>query len=352
VTDDSVADGDEPEVPDDAEDKGGAYFPLSYITGMFDYFRRHSASISVLTYDDFAWDGDFDFASNYLNERTAWKAGLKSGRFDKSKAHVVVQYDVDTAPHRTLALLRHDAHRGMPANVMIFNRRIDRKKMRTAGELKFTPYIIDERFLRALQEERFVVGYHTNAFELGLHDETRALEAFDADASALNKKFGLKYFSAHGGVPDSGGRNNCDLPFHHAWASKLRWVHNGHSPYFDGQFSDGGHNSLNRNPAARDMRALVGRFRPGCRYRILLHPQYYSDVVNPSKRFSGTPWYEEVLALASEGNGAAIWSDAAVKSRSTAPTQGVAYKVAASVPEKPSGMVIVIKRALKRVLGA
>jgi hypothetical protein len=342
---------------DRTDGKGMAYFPLAYLTGMFDYFRRHSADINILTYNDFAWDGDFDYARNYPGERAAWAAGLKSGRFDKSKAHVVIQYDVDSLPGRTFAALRHQAHRGVPANIMIFNRRIDRKRFKSTGELDFTPYGIDNDFLKDLQRERFVVGYHTNAYEQGKHNIDRALEAFDADARALTERFGLKFFSAHGGVPDSTGRNNCNLPFHPEWTDKLRWVHNGYSPHFDGQFSDGGHNSPKRDPAGRDMRALVSRFQPGGRYRILLHPQYYSGIAKPSRRYSGTPWYDDMLALAARGEEAAIWSDEAVaqagkSGRFRSAIAGASGVIAAHLPGKHLPIYGAVRRRLRRLLGA
>lgn len=344
-----------PEEADDPEDKGGAYFPLSYLTGMFDYFRRHAADINILTYGEFPWDGDFDYARNYPGEHAAWTAGLKSGRFDKRKAHVAIQYDVDTVPARTFAALRHSAHRGIPANIMIFNRRIDRKRLKSTGDLGFTPYEIDDACLRSLQQERFVVGYHTNAFEQGLHDTTRAMQAFDADARELDSRFGLKFFSAHGGVAATDGRNNCDLPFHPDWSSKLRWVHNGYSPHFDGQFSDGGHNSIKRDPGKRDMRVLVSRFRPGCRYRILLHPQYYGASFRASPRYGGTPWYDDLLALAGRGEDGEIWSDAAVaaagqRAYAGASLAGASEAIAANFPGKHSQFSSTLRRAVGRLL--
>jgi hypothetical protein len=355
VTSQSGGKQDDPELTDDPDDSGGAYFPLTYIIGMFDYFRRHAADINIMTYDELAWGSDFEYARNYPREHAGWTAGLRSGRFDRSKAHVVIQYDVDSVPARTLAALRHPGHRGMPANIMIFNRRIDRRLLKSTGQMRYTAYDIDDNFLRELQRERFVVGYHTNAYEQGQHDVSQALAAFDADVRALTDRFGLKFFSAHGGVPDANGRNNCDLPFHDQWSSKLRWVHNGYSPHFDGQFSDGGHNSLKRDPEGRDMRALVSRFRPGCRYRILLHPQYYAGLFRHSPRYGGTPWYDEMLALAGRGEEAAIWSDKAVAragiaARSRSVLARASETVAGNIPGRHLRVASYLRGSLRRLL--
>lgn len=274
----------------------GGYFPRRYITDFFRFIEENEADISVITYDDLPWGDDWDFADFYPEERKAWKAELASGKRDPNKSYVLLQYDVDSFPERTMDLLREPTHALCPANIMIFNKRVNRHQLKSSGKVVYTDYELDENLLRTLCAAGFVVGYHMNAHEQALFDVARALEIFETDLSELSERFSIKYFSPHGGLPAANGRNNRDIPLPKEWQKKLRWVQNRYSPRFDGQFSDGGHHSQLLNPADRDIRDFVRKFRPGRRYRILLHPQYYSNNPVPSARFSGTPWYDELMA--------------------------------------------------------
>ena len=233
-----AAPGAAPESQGSFEETGNAYFPASYVRGFLNFIRDRPADISVLTYHQFPWvDGD-DMAAGYPGEHAAWRKGLASGRFDRTKAHIVLHYDVDSVPLRTFNLLSAQAHRGLPAAVMIFNRRVDRRHLKATGEVRFTDYEIDDALLKRLEGEGFVVGYHCNAYEQAPFDERRALEIFDADVRALRARFNVRIFSAHGGAAGPDGRNNRDLPMHPAWQHELYWVHNGHTPHFDAGFSD------------------------------------------------------------------------------------------------------------------
>lgn len=289
--------------------ESGAYFPQRYLTGFFDFLKRHPDKLQVMTYADMPWLDDFDHDANYPKEYAAWNGLLKTGVVDPGKCYVFVQYDVDTRPERTMDLLRHPAHRGVPANVMIFNQRIDRRRLKTSGQLGYTDYELDEALLHDLQNEGFLIGYHCNAFEQGLHDTDRALDVFDADMRALSSRFDVRFFSAHGGVPGPDGRNNKDLPVHQDWARRLRWVHNGRTPAFDFSYSDGGHNSPKRDPAKRDLRDVVSHFAPGRRIRILIHPQYYDHQPKGSARYSGTPWYDAMMSRSSESSSYDPWQN-------------------------------------------
>ncbi|GFO80481.1 MAG: hypothetical protein A49_01080 [Methyloceanibacter sp.] len=291
--------------------RAGAYFPQRYVTDFFGFLDDHKEDIDVITYADLPWGDDWNFADNYPGERDAWRAQLATGERDPHKAYVLLQYDVDSFPERTMDLLRQPAHLTCPANVMIFNKRIDRRRLKSMGELAYTEYTLDESLMRTLSKQGFVVGYHTNAYEQGLFDTNRALEIFDRDVRQLSERFKIEFFSAHGGVPGPEGENNCNLPFHPDWRHRLRWVHNGHTLHFDGQFSDGGHNSTKRNPINRDFRDFVRTFKPGNRYRILLHPQYYSDNPLPSRRYGGTPWYDDLMEEYASGSGS-LWEDVAL----------------------------------------
>ena len=289
--------GETADIPGDAvlSPRAGAYFPRRYVTDFFRFLQKHETDLEVLTYADLPWGDDWDFAGGYPAERKAWEAQLASGERDPNKAYILLQYDADSFPERSMELLREPTQALCPANVMIFNKRIDRRRLKLTGELAYTDYDLDDGLLDSLCRQHFVVGYHMNVHEQALFDMDRALKIFDQDVRELSERFPIKFFSAHGGVPGPDGRNNNGIPFHSDWQKKLRWVHNGHSPKFHSQFSDGGHNSPKLDPANRDLRDFVRKFKPGNRYRILLHPQYYSDTPLPSERYSGTAWYDEMM---------------------------------------------------------
>jgi len=313
-----------------------AYFPLRFIVDFLRFLRDNRARVNVITYDDLAWGDDYDLERNYAQERQRWLERRARGEIDPDKVHVLLQHDVDTRPERTMALLRHEEALGIPSNVMIFWRRISRRTLRDRGELEYTPYELDAEFLRDLQTKRFVVGYHSNAFEQALFDIDRAQDIFVKDLQALSQKFDIDYFSAHGGAPSPDGRNNRDVPLPPAFRNAVRWVHNGHSPWFTATYSDGGINSLKRDPAKRDLRDFVRTWRRGERYRVLLHPQYYHDPCSISPRLAGTPWYEEVRAFYASGRRGSLWDNIDIREWSA---RGF------------SGRVARISGALKRCLG-
>jgi hypothetical protein len=292
---------------DDINPRRTAYFPRRYLTDFFKFLKEHHADIEVLSYADLPWGEDSDYEHNYPIEYRNWLDQLASGKRDANKAYVVLQYDVDTRPERTMALLLESDHVAIPSNIMIFNRRIDRRRLMNTGELAFTDYALNIELLKRLEGQGFVVGYHSNAYEQSLFDVQRALDIFDADIKALARDFNIRHFSAHGGVPDAYGKNNCHLPLHTDWRTKLKWVNNGSTVRFDDRFTDGGHNSMTRDPSGRDLRAFVARFAPGKRYGILLHPQYYEQEPRPSPRYTGTEWYDTLLDAAQRPE--SLWRD-------------------------------------------
>jgi hypothetical protein len=72
---------------------------------------------------------------------------------------------------------------------------------------------------------------------------------------------------------------------------------------------------LKRDPKNRDIRDFVSEMKPGGRYRILLHPQYYSTNCRQSKRYAGTSWYDQLITQSRAGNFDS-WSDVAVNTAS------------------------------------
>jgi len=285
------------------------YFPFEYFVHFLEFLRRNRDIIEIITYDDLAWGNDFDHVSNYEQEFSLWKKEMKNDLRDKHKIFVLLQHDVDSYAERTMKVLIEEERVGIRSNVMIFTDRLDRKKLKTTGELSFTEYPLDYNYLENLQKNGgFVVGYHCNAYEKGLFDMERACKIFEEDIARLRCYFNIQYFSAHGGVPGPDGNNNRNMKIPASLLNDIRWVHNGYSPYFDGTYSDGGINSPKRDPKKRDLRDFVRRWELGKRYRILLHPQYYNTPCKTSPRLDGTPWYEEVLGIYGSRQPASAWN--------------------------------------------
>jgi hypothetical protein len=223
---------------------------------------------------------------------------------------VLLQHDADSRPERTMNAVVEEASVGVPSTVMIFAHRVDRRHLQSTGELVYTEYPLDLPTLIRLEAQHgFIVGYHINALEQALWDEARSLEVFASDVEELRRHFAVRYCSAHGGTPGPDGRNNRDVTIPDALRDTIRWVHNGASPFFHGQYSDGGINSPARDPKDRDLRDFIRRFEPGKRYRVLTHPQYYDSPPDRYPRLQGTAWYDELIDRWSSDPMADFWDD-------------------------------------------
>ncbi|MGH8536181.1 MAG: hypothetical protein ACREXM_06855 [Gammaproteobacteria bacterium] len=290
-----------------------AYFPFGYFTGFLDFLRRRADRLQIITYRDLQWGGDFDSIGRYPGEQRCWKEQAK--RLAKERrALVLIQHDVDARPERTLAALREERDRKLPSNVMIFRRRVDGHLLKDTGMLAFTEYALDHQFLKELEGERFVIGYHSNAMEQALWDRHVAEHIFLEDLAALRASFDVDFFSPHGGVIGPGGTKNRDLEITDASSLGVRWVHNGRTPRFTASYSDGGLNGRKLDPATRDLRDFVRTWEPGGRYRVLLHPQYYTnEPYEPAPRLVGTAWYDDLLQAYSKDPGTDSWADVEIQ---------------------------------------
>jgi hypothetical protein len=287
----------EPAVDDeDAEfARKGHYFPYPYMLGFLKLLAEHPL-IDMITYDDLDFGGDESYEENYKGELLTWRAALASGARASDRIYVLLQHDVDRLPDRTMAALRDQERLGLVSNVMMFNKKIDRRYYRETGIPRVSPYPMDWDYLRSLQDKGFVFGFHSNAYERGAFDMKAAEEAFISDIEELRQQLRSNYFSPHGGNRDAEGKSNASMPMPESLRSSLKWVHNGHTVRFDGQYSDGAINSPRRDPAERDLRDFVRTWRPGKRYRVLLHPQYYNDVFVESPKIARAEWYRDVIA--------------------------------------------------------
>ncbi len=291
----------------------GGYFPFRYVVDFLEFLHKNRDLVKIITYRDMAWGGDFDYINSYPEEYKTWSYQLKKGLRDKGKIFVLLQHDVDMVPERTINLLREEERLELSSNIMIFNRRINRRHLQKTGELLYTEYDIDHDYLRHLRDEHdFVIGYHSNAFGRALFDMEKAEGIFEEDVGSLRKKFDIQYFSPHGGAKSPDGLSNNCVPVPEALKNSIRWVNNKFTPYFDGNYSDGGINSPLRDPEKRDLRDFVKKWKRGMRYRILLHPQYYHSPWTPSPRLAGTEWYDRLLEFCSSENGGSTWDGVSI----------------------------------------
>jgi hypothetical protein len=282
------------------EETPAAFFPRTYITELFRLINENTDKVQCITYNDFCWDDDVGYEGGYPDEWRRWQDKKRNGQIDANKIYLVVQYDVDARPERTMDLLREPLHQAIPANIMIFAKRPNRSLLADARRVEYTDYDLDDPLLRYWQSRGSLIGYHFNAFECAGWNAERAQEIFVEDVARLRSRFTIDFCSAHGGVPDTEGRNNNSLYVPDAMRPSLRWVHNKYSPKFNGQFSDGGHLKSKISPNQRDIRDFVKSWRPGGRYRLLIHPQYYDHDFVASPSYSGTPWYDDLISVASE----------------------------------------------------
>lgn len=276
-------------------DSTAGYFPLKYFADFLGLLAGCRDTVEFITYDDLPWGDDEDYRGGYPLEYARWQAQLASGERSRDKAYVLIQHDVDNHPERTLRMLDVEHALGVRSNVMLFQRRVDRRHYEATGEMREKPYAPDFAAFARYQQAGFVMAYHANAYEQSCFDRARAERIFHDDVTFLRGHFPVRYFSAHGGCKDAEGHSNNHFEPATAELAPLRWVHNRYTVRFARTFSDGGINNRNRHPEEKNLCEFLRQVRPGLRYRVLVHPQYYADEYAPSPVLRGVPWYDEIL---------------------------------------------------------
>jgi hypothetical protein len=290
------------------------YFPISYLHGFLEFLNRNNNKIKIITYKDLDWISADGSVESYRNEFLNWMNNIKNGSYDPQLIYVLLQHDIDARPDRAKILLESELKNNIPSNIMIFNKRINRKYLENNEKLEYTEYNIDHKFLQGLERSSgFVIGYHSNAMERALYDKKLAADIFHQDVIELRKHHLIEYYSPHGGVRGHNGLNNLDVFPPKNLLTPPRWIHNGRSPSFKGYFSDGGINSEKIDPNTRDLRKFVRTWKPGNRYRVVIHPQYYGENVEKSPRLQNTQWYENILAMHKTNDDADIWGNMILK---------------------------------------
>jgi hypothetical protein len=224
--------------------------------------------VEFITYDHLAWEEADDHTLGYPREWERWTGRPKSGT-----CQVLIQHDADSGPYQTQEMLALEAELGIISTTMVFNE----WQVGRIGVDDVVPYPIDWDFLKSLEKLGFVFGYHTNAVHNANFDRLGAIRLFEKDVTALNERLLIKYFSPHGGLVLN-GMGNASVDFQTETRCALRHVHNRFSPKFVSTFTDGG---LIGRTASGDHRLdfcqWTKTLRQNQRYRMLIHPQYYSD---------------------------------------------------------------------------
>ena len=282
--------------------EGRDLLPFEFLEDFLEAASK-AAWLHFLRYSDLNWRGDFDPESMYRSEWMAWKRS--SGLHGHERASVLLQIDVDSEPERAMLAVALAARFSIPINVMIFSERIDREKLRDMGLVVPTEYPIDDDLLKRMENRGLVeVGYHCNAVERSRYDLEVALAIFEQDVNRLRTRYPkLDSFSAHGGVPGPDSMNNYRIPIGHDQQSRLglRWVHNGRTPRFMREYSDGGLLTRTAGIDQLSLYSFVSSFCKGHRYRILLHPQYFAPPTTPvqlgsvPRQILERPWYQSIL---------------------------------------------------------
>lgn len=293
----------------DSDQPRGAYFPLQFFVDFMRYVARRPSEFNVITYDDLSWSTRERYPSDYRQEYLRWKAKTAISSEMRNKVHILLQHDVDSRAERSMEVLRHQEELGLRSNSMIFAERIDRKKLKHERVVETTEYLVDHDYLTALSAKGWVVGYHSNAMERALFNHDTARTLFSDDVATLRQRYDIRYFSPHGGVPGPNGENNSSIIVPES-LQDLIWVHNKNSASFKATYSDGGINNKSRDPEARNLIEFVRRFKPGERYRILTHPQYYDPTYREAPVLIGSAWYREVLEHYRETPRVSLWEKA------------------------------------------
>lgn len=277
-----------------------AIFPLAYYEGFLDLLASDDR-IRTITFADLPWVRLDRHTAGYPREWARWQRRVA----DPSRIHVLLQHDVDATPERTMKLVELEAERGLRSSVMIHNRLHDRKRLARDGVVEFAPYDLDVPRLQELERDGFVIGYHSCAVEQSLWDLGRARRLFVEDVRELRKSFDIRFFNPHGGIPGPDDVNNRSISPPFTLRRRVRWVSNRFGCRWDGGYSDGG--IYGRPLDGRDLRAFVRTWRPGKRYRVLTHPQYYG-ATEPFDQFADVAWYADLFGRSPEE----IWAGVGV----------------------------------------
>ena len=288
--------------------------PFEYIQSFYEMLLE-SGMVNFLDYNDLQFSSDQDIQTEeglsvlFEEEYRLWRKNHLSD-ISSSKLNLLIQHDSDSGPKETEYLCMFEGELGIKSTTAIFCRQINKNNI-------VSSYDINYALLKRLQDEKnMCFAYHCNAGELASYDEEKIANVFNEDVEFLHSQgFNIRFFSPHGGIPNSSGRNNNSFFYPSFSRHRLIWTHNKFAPK-GARYSDGGGVArLKRADVNIDLKKfLITKLSTGHRplaerYFLLLHPQYYfaknSNVVEPY--FSDNPWLEEFWELYSQKRTAEYW---------------------------------------------
>jgi len=273
------------------------HITFEYLRGLVRWLAE--SEYRLMSYEDLA------LTPTYMREDEEFRAWIARAQARGDRA-ILLQYDVDARPDVSMRLVEEHIRLGVPANLMVFRRKIFDWKLKREGVLEIDPsYELDYALLERFQSMGGVVGYHCNAFDLAKGDTARALEIFHEDVTALRRHLDIRFFSMHGGHVTNDGRCNGNLPVGPSLADLgLTWVHNGHSIYFHRNWADGSASNPRYRNEANDPLEFIVATNAGERTRLLFHPQYYNEFDNAAFSFpmlSDQLWVQQTQAEVERG---------------------------------------------------
>lgn len=272
------------------------HLAFDYLAGLVGWLAN--SDYSVLSYNDtFCRNGEEQ------NEFHNW---IAQATLKKEKG-VLLQYDVDARCDVSMALLKEHIKYNVPANLMVFRKKIFDWKLKQQGKVCFDDsYELDFKLMNQFEKMGGVIGYHCNAFDQAAGDLDRAIEILYEDVIFLRKNFDLKYISMHGGHISASGGCNANMPVMDILNELgLTWVHNGHSVYFNNTWSDGSASNPKYKCECSDPLDFILSTKVGQRSRLLFHPQYYNDMTNSCFDFpiaQDQAWVQETKKVVMRGS--------------------------------------------------
>jgi len=269
---------------------------FDYLSGLVRWLAE--SDYSIISYNDLAGVPRFGEEGEEFNRWITKAEG-------EGKKSILLQYDVDANPDVTSRILDTHIEFKVPANVMIFARKIFDWKLKREGIIEYDDaYQLDFKKFEKFQKCGGIVGYHCNAFDRAGGNESLALEIFEKDVEELRKNVDIHFFSMHGGHVTKEGKCNATMKVQTLLRKlKLTWVHNGNSVYFHRNWADGSASNPKYRNEPSDPLDFILSTAIGQRTRLLLHPQYYHDFANKCFHFpvlQDSAWVKETQKLFQE----------------------------------------------------
>jgi hypothetical protein len=270
--------------------------------------RLNKLGVKFITYNDLLFENDYDFENGYPEEFKRWNSKIKDTNDDN--IYVLIQHDVDSGFESSIDLSKREIDLGALVSIMTFARWSGYAYDDLNLGKDLVDYPICFKDLHFLKSHGCTIGYHCNAWHNSNYKDKEVFKFFYEDLMML-KEFDIKFFSPHGGkVIDgignvsfnymenikSGGYKEYYLnPDDWEYLSKVRWVHNRFSCKFNGYYSDGGlSRRLKLNKEETDLNRWIDNLKPGKRYRMVIHPQYYGS--GELKKFdTDLSWYNNLF---------------------------------------------------------